>query len=503
MPQRYILTCLVLVSVTVLFIISCDVVQSEEITESIYTVEEGRIVFENRSELINEIDRLKETERSVLERELEEVYLKGFRSIRPIINAENKVLMQLYERVAPSYKVISKHKTDAEEDFDDFEELIGDDEFASLINTGGEIQVADSVYKYTDAGLYVVHKDHTDHLYEYLEDSDFQLKLPKYDYASFQECSSPAEYELVEVDEHIDHFTRTDECGSVSSGGTGTANNTGNSSSAEQFINGLEECNPKMSFWSRLFGDSWHCVDKFDDSKYRVKTKFWNQNYLLVKSIGVSTKHQRKRFWVWWTNRTDEIRLGLHSASFTVADLTPVVNSIGPEIFLYDGKIYNGLGNYIDANYDKKNLDIPFDAAMVFVVDLTNSVTFNALNIDPNATIIEKIDEYVNEAVIKYAKKIINDQNKLNKGLVIVAYTPNEYVVHLSSHYETKLNARNIRYLFDWQGGLAVNLKFKSAGASLNLKIPTLTKYSNAQVDMYGIARRGEEWAGNRFIYTE
>lgn len=493
-----------LLFISIVFINSCNTVEVDVKIDSIYTIEEGRVVFDNRSNLETEVERLKVTDRAVLEKELEQLYIDGFRSIRPIISYENESITQLYEGVIPSYKIVSKQKTDAEEDFDDFEEIIGDDEFASLLNTGGEIQVADDVYKYTDAGLFIVNKEDTEHLYTYLEESAISLKSTYSAFTNTTECSGPAEYELRPIDEYIDVFSRVDECNIVTNGGIGIVSNSGdNYGNAEQFINGLEDCIPKRSFWSDFFGDSQHCVDKFQNDDYRVKTKFWNQNYLLVKSIGVSAKHQRKRFWVWWTIETDEIRLGINSISFEVSDLSPVVNNYGSELFFYEGNIYDGFGSYIGANYDKQSLNLPFDAAITFVVDLTNSATFNSLNVDPNAPIIDKIDKFANDIVLNEAKDILKNSTDPDKSLIIVAYLPNKKIVHLTNHYETKHNARNVRYLLDWQGRLAFSLKFKATNSTFSLEVPTLTGYSNAKVDMYGVARRSSEWAGNRFIYGE
>ena len=503
-PNKYELLSTVILLISITFINSCNTVDIEEPNENIYIIEEGRLVFESRTNLQTEIKRLKETDRTILEKELEQVYLDGFKSIRPIIDYENEPITQLYEGVRPTYKIGYKQKTGAEEDFDDFEEIIGDDEYASLLNTGGEIQVEDDVYKYTDAGLYIVNKDNTERLYNYLEESAISLKTNVWNSTNSTECSGPAEYELRPVDEYIDVFSRVDDCNVVTNGGTGTVSNSGdNFGYAEQFINGLENCSPRQSYWSRIFGNTQHCIDKFQNDDYRVKTKFWNQNYLLVKSIGVSTKHQKKKFWVWWTTETDEIRLGINSITFEVSDLSPVVNNYGSELFFYEGRIYNGVGDYIGANYDQQGLNLPFDAAITFVVDLTNSASFNTLNFDPNASIIEKIDKFANDIVLNEAKDILKDSTDPDKSLIIVAYLPNKKMVHLTNHYETNQNARNIRYLLDWQGGLAFNLKFKATNSTFSLAVPTLTRYTNAKVDMYGVAKRSSEWAGNRFIYVE
>ncbi|WP_421920481.1 hypothetical protein [Marinifilum sp.] len=62
-----------------------------------------------------------------------------------------------------------KLKSSNEEDInEELETLVADDEFASLLNENGEIQVGDSLYKYTESGLYFVHINDEEHLKEYL-----------------------------------------------------------------------------------------------------------------------------------------------------------------------------------------------------------------------------------------------------------------------------------------------------------------------------------------------
>ena len=51
---------------------------------------------------------------------------------------------------------------------DAIEEVIGDDTFAALLNSDGEIQVGEDVYKYTDVGLFIVKANKLDILKNYL-----------------------------------------------------------------------------------------------------------------------------------------------------------------------------------------------------------------------------------------------------------------------------------------------------------------------------------------------
>jgi len=131
-------------------------------------VEEGRLHFSNKGFLNRKVDKFKEEGRSFAAKELAELYDKDFYSLRPIIEQENEVLVQKFANRKAENKSLAKKSEQTENDLNDLEDLIGDDEYASFINDKGEIQVADSIYKYTDKGLFFVHKSDLEHLNNYL-----------------------------------------------------------------------------------------------------------------------------------------------------------------------------------------------------------------------------------------------------------------------------------------------------------------------------------------------
>ena len=49
-----------------------------------------------------------------------------------------------------------------------YENYIPDENFASLLNQSGEIEINDTIYKYTNIGLFFAHKKHEEELYKYL-----------------------------------------------------------------------------------------------------------------------------------------------------------------------------------------------------------------------------------------------------------------------------------------------------------------------------------------------
>tara|TARA_R110002096_G_scaffold305101_1_gene499966 strand:- start:11600 stop:11896 length:297 start_codon:yes stop_codon:yes gene_type:complete len=82
---------------------------------------------------------------------LSKKYQSGFVPAVPIVSDSDIETIEMLEtkmRVKNSWKM--KSSTETQDSEIEFEDIVSDESFASLINSDGEIQVADSVYKYTD-----------------------------------------------------------------------------------------------------------------------------------------------------------------------------------------------------------------------------------------------------------------------------------------------------------------------------------------------------------------
>ena len=106
------------------------------------------------------------------------------------------------------------------------------------------------------------------------------------------------------------------------------------------------------SIWQQIFGAAETCNDYFSNNR-RVKTKFWNQNYLIYSSIGVKVKHQKKNWGIWdASSATDFVELGINYASWTYkyesTELDRIYNSFAKNTLIkYKGKTYSTNGTVL------------------------------------------------------------------------------------------------------------------------------------------------------------
>ena len=177
---------LLAVVVTLTFIWGCDSqVQNEERNEELMLLNaeivDERLVFESKGQLNDEVQQLKNMPRESFEKVLSSAYHSGFIPVVPIVNNSDRETVELLEtKMAKTVKTKSWTTTFLNEDENatvEFEDIISDESFASLINGNGEIQVADTIYKYTDIGLFFVHKDHLNHLYDFLDSNSSREKV--------------------------------------------------------------------------------------------------------------------------------------------------------------------------------------------------------------------------------------------------------------------------------------------------------------------------------------
>lgn len=120
------------------------------------------IIFKNSNilkKLYDEIKNNKDKETTTLTN----IYEEGFTPLRPLDNLNENLLRKILLR-----KQQKSFQQKSESDSDIYgNNLISNDYFASLLNDKGEVQVADSIYKYTSEGVFIAHIDNRSLLDDY------------------------------------------------------------------------------------------------------------------------------------------------------------------------------------------------------------------------------------------------------------------------------------------------------------------------------------------------
>ncbi len=510
--------------------------QSQEVVEK--TVRNGRFVFSSKESLKATIEDFQKSEIENVEKEFEKLYEKGFRSHKPIVSPENEKLqakfseeIMLKRKLRKSSSNSFNKTTNLESDEED-EEFIADPLLASLVNENNEIIVNDTLYKFTkEKGLFFTHVKDSTYLFTFLkEDSNNSNKTTSVMARPIpiDICAERRIYGgITRVDDRISRYLRPIEEDNCYSGGGGSGGG-GNPPSApqttdeerlQQIISSLPLCEGRDNWFQNIFGKSYYCTSNFD-SKHRIKTEFWDQSWLVYKSVGILTKTQRKRFGVWWASKSDEIHLGINRILLKYNYKQPNISSIThPQLFnsaykaplyLYNGtfKVRQNNGTYyVDTQLSVTQNKLPF-------FDFGNEQILNIYI--PNLPIIGDYNfnlttqDITSESNIKALYKMGIDflKDKFNSGAkkeFAVTYQKNNNeieVLYFGERYkdtnENKIKKKfysDVSFLIGaaWGDGSGWSFSVKPAESAFR-------NYTHYELDFYGMARRGSTWKGNRMI---
>lgn len=525
------------------------------VLEDSLELKDGTLVFSSIDFLTRKVDEIKEMEDVQKEQYLYFFYNKGFEPLFPRYReddatrltqfANNKKARLQKRATSGSLMVTGKSvPTEIDEDGDLVEEfdddLISDDDFASVLNSQREVIVGDSLYKYTYDGLYAVKTVDKPLLDNYIADNDIEflvqeneniirgesLVTPKIkrkvttetDLQKVSNCHDnmsiePAQNELTQ---YFDDLS----CGGGSTGGGstggGSTNTPDHTASLIAYVKDLDECNTINGFLNSgfgLFGVSKKCYSKFS-SKYRTKTKYYKENYLIYNAIGVKVKHQKKGWTgLWRAKSTDEVALMISQASFKYTINIPGFPNMyaPPKLYFFENKIFNSQGqlqSYSNSIYKPPFPEIPY-VSEVIITEFINHQTGADLS-------VEDLREHFYTGAWSIAKQIVNSSKGRDpKNVTHILYSPTKVYLTFIDLNQRKLNTKKITNVFDYNFGIGFkfNVNVDAAGNYSTdlisgfdlgtLSIPKLYDYDEVKMDFVGVTRRGSTWKGSKLVYKE
>lgn len=521
------------------------------------SLQDKRMTFSSRDELKQKVDKIKKLDANEKARFLGEHYDKGFIPMRPFILIEDEKRQDmLIARLNEEHNILSTRAGGDDEVWEDeMEEIISDDDFASILNSKGEVVVNDSIYKYTREGLFIVHKAKQQNLYDYLSEvhvtnnegsflnkngvatrsnnNIYTRSLP----AKIYDCDRS---ETILIDEERDIYHYRSLCGDNNYGGGSSVPPAPPRNILKEIdtkIKNLKECNSHSSTipW---FGKSAICTDKFD-RKHRIKTKFWSHNYGIYASIGCLTKTQRRRFRIWWASKADDLVLGVNKAVYRynlpanqtyksfldevksgeIYASAPSLAAITKEGYAFtpDG---NGFWNFKGGS--KYYPEFPFtktDPIFRVFISMPNNKYLSKipwlgnLEIDKqfngkflNDIFWDNVIDKVKDLVPSYLAKINkSDMPKAPISIEVLDPFNNIYYVTIIEYVHRK-NENKIEKTWDYSiGEFSLNLNGFASGLNLTNAVSVVPKfnamgYDALEIDMYGVGRRGNTWRGSRII---
>ena len=524
--------------------------------ENTIKVKNGILSFSNKATLKKMVEGLKKKEVEGRNAELSEYYDKGFKPLFPnylendprleeYYNFKKKSALKIPEK-SPAYKSVGEYDEDGEyvEEFDD--DLISDDEFASLLNQEREIIVGDSLYKYTYSGMFKIRSEDKPILDQYIDDNDIEYLLPDpgtiprgiTEVTPDIKQYAPTTNDIADCTENnhmkssvnelslIDAFSSCGGESDSSSGGGGSTSgggSTGGSSSTVNhyanmvsYIEDLDACDTSNAGWNPfgIFGTAKKCFESFSNSKYRTKTKYWNENYGLWRSVGVKVKHQKKGWLGWRSKKTDEVALSVSHASFEFK--LPIhipANHFHPQFYFFENNIYNSQAQilqYYTQVYHPPLPELPWNSE-VTILEFMNANDFGA------SFTVEQVRQYFYTAAWRGAKQLTRTfKGRDPERVTHILYDKDRVFINFIDLSKRKQNSKKIVDVFDYNFGFTIkfNVNFNADGSlSTNINdfgdvlgaisIPQLYEYENVSVDFVGVTRRGDEWKGSRLVYND
>ena len=239
------------------------------------TVVNGRLYFPTQEDFTREYDNIKEKTDKEIYNQVSKFYSEDFLSLRPIVTIENE--QEVYEKLLIrkekfiDYKIKSANLSRgsntnsyrvSDEDFldhiDDLEDIIGDEAFASFLNSDAEIQIGTKIYKYTDLGLFI--SSDYEKLNDYLDIKNISKNLlVQTDENSGNNFLSSTSHGLNKIENNLDYYRMpyyVEENYDDGEGGGGGGGGGGSSGATtyEAYIANLQPCSPSSGFFGSLFG---------------------------------------------------------------------------------------------------------------------------------------------------------------------------------------------------------------------------------------------------------
>mgnify|MGYP000128065321 CR=1 FL=1 len=261
--------------------------------EGVYNKKEGFLQFKNEGDLKNSYFKLKELEDT--KKSFNKFYEEGFLPLNISGYLSEKEAGDFHLRKQAKRKKTSRREGSFSEISKNF---IQNELFTNLLNDEGEIQVANKIYKYTEKGIFIVHKENK-HLLSNIEaallnKSDLirhyipnKNLFPNFTIRKIEDSRTrkiPEQDEHTRPPSHYAHYTYTNDLPS----------NTSHYNYCE---------NSKDGWIDNIFGRSYACEYKFNRKK-KLRTVFAAEDFYFFTDVYAQAKFKQKTWFGWFSDRS-------------------------------------------------------------------------------------------------------------------------------------------------------------------------------------------------------
>lgn len=506
---------------------------------SAWPVKDGRLFFNSEDELVTIHKQLADEKINVKEFATQ-FDNSGFISLNSEYSDANVEATRNYlieNNIAPELR-----EGEALGDAYDFtEKVLPEDMLRLLLNVNGELQIANTIYKYTDVGMFHVESQDYPALKNYLKERNISetLLVPTEEAVVVSYSSRIQETaRRYRIDDSVIGKARVIKDGLISVFLPFNPDPTKSSNQAkayeaingsplerdphyEEWFNSISDCAPRATVYEwiigNLFGDHDLCIDKYEN-KRRVKVKSWNMDFGVFYSIGIEVKHQFKGWTGIWRGEDIGTLKGIAEAvQFEyVIDLYNVHTNVNYNSFKHNQHHYSNLGWRYSVNPQTgwvESQAFTFSTLpLVFRYDSWNSEFYgtgwpylddlieDGINTAGDAT---NLNEWFWQGSWTGAKSLLQyvgkfDFNNPDRSVVIKYPESNRMIIQKAT-FDTRHNDHKISKYFDYGGGINLTMNAGSGDVSLSGGAMTgIMKPKNLKVKLIGTAATGKGWRGKK-----
>lgn len=244
-------------------------------------VRNGMIAFANWEEFNQTMNNLKNKEISEVEGMIKS--LPGFRSL--LAKQESGINERQGRTTDPDDEPFLA--TDNPEGDNDF---VQDPFLLAVLNEKASIMIADFIYRVTPKGVFAHRINEESVMDEFIAKPDLDATI-----SPFSVVETDSDQVLPEVSPGVFLVYKGDDL-------------TAECVDCQQQSSSRDLFNTCTGLGSNLFGVIKDCDIDYA-SKRRARGTVWSQNLGFYASIGVKTRNQRRRFWIWWNVNADMVAL--------------------------------------------------------------------------------------------------------------------------------------------------------------------------------------------------
>lgn len=455
----------------------------------------------------------------------------GFKPLIPIFDVNDKEQIEAFilrkkAKIQKTNKSLGIYVKTTEEEIDTDDSLIADPALGALLNEDREIIVADSLYKYTETGMYFCLIKDKQKLYNYLNSLTITQKrstitnrvAPCNQEALKQTAKITIADPVTEVIDGINRFLPEPVCNTSPNYPSPPVAVLPPAPSPRLVKQNLPITTiENQGFFEQIFGTREVDIQDYGDG-HRVKVTFWNQNFYLFSSIGCSARFQKREKFLgvsWWEKSyADQIELGINNITYEYKFNVPQYNNSiyatqGDVFYSYKGLNYNQFGVLIPKLPD--NPGFPFstyyeNSVEIYIYKMGFEIDYNLSTTAGNKLFDDGIKAMVN--LLPFSSPTKSDLSKaINDGSLqykILKAVPFDNKVTLSTMGTkwTNNDDNAITQYFDFNFLLTWKSSYNNVGnylTGLNGGTPYVVK----SVDLYGAALHNGQWKGIRFVKNE